>query len=57
MRCRGPSGQAVLTLADGGETTVGALLAALHEKLGVALAAAEVLSGFPPKRLQVRVQE
>ena len=51
LRCRGPSGQAVLTGLDGATTTVDALRRMLHEKLGVAPERQEVLAGFPPRPL------
>jgi hypothetical protein len=52
LRCRGPAGQATLA-GVGAATSVAELLSLLEQKTGAP--AQEVLSGFPPKPLQVRV--
>ncbi|PNW79281.1 hypothetical protein CHLRE_09g409050v5 [Chlamydomonas reinhardtii] len=51
LRCRGPSGQA--TVSVDAASPIADFLALLAEKTGVPAACIEILSGFPPKQIQV----
>ncbi|KAG2437463.1 hypothetical protein HXX76_006113 [Chlamydomonas incerta] len=51
LRCRGPSGQA--TVSVDAASSIADFLALLAEKTGVPAACIEILSGFPPKQIQV----
>ncbi|KAG2426130.1 hypothetical protein HYH02_014845 [Chlamydomonas schloesseri] len=51
LRCRGPSGQATVTVDAA--SSIADFLALLAEKTGVPAACIEILSGFPPKQIQV----
>jgi hypothetical protein len=52
LRIRGPGGQA--TLAATADTAISELQQQISNKIGVPAQLQELLSGFPPKQLQVR---
>jgi hypothetical protein len=52
LRIRGPGGQA--TLAATADTAISELQQHISDKIGVPVQLQELLSGFPPKQLQVR---
>ncbi|GIL92406.1 hypothetical protein Vretimale_6476 [Volvox reticuliferus] len=52
LRCRGPNGQCTLSGVDTG-MSIQAFLEMLSEKTGVSSGVIEILTGFPPKAIQV----
>ncbi|GIL68476.1 hypothetical protein Vafri_21747 [Volvox africanus] len=56
LRCRGPSGQCTLSGVDPGMSTR-AFLDLLSEKTGVPAGTIEILTGFPPKAIQIPTDE